>query len=179
MLGGLGFAGKVMILDKRAKAGAEATPPPKAAEADAAEEEEEEEEEASKGGGHGEGAGGPLVMVYKNVVNLEGAKRNAYLKVEFNILFRDQELGKAATSDKATPENAKIRALLLDKLTGKSLEEVTDADAREDLRVEILEALNEAFAPKPPKPGTKEDPKHKKPKKPVKDVLIVDWATAQ
>lgn len=135
---------------------------------------EEEEDEASAGGGHGAGAAS-AVMVYKGIVNLD--RKNAYLKVELHVLFRDPDLGKAATSDKPTPENSQIRALLLEVLSGKTLEEVSDVEMRESLRVEIKDKLNERFAPKP-KPDEKEDPKNKKPKKPVKDVLVVDWAIA-
>lgn len=129
--------------------------------------EEEAEESAEKGA--------PAVMVYKGIVNLD--RKNAYLKVELHILFRDPELGKAATSDKPTPENSQIRSVLLEALSGRTLEEVSDVEMREGLRVEIKDKLNERFAPKP-KPDEKEDPKHKKPKKPVKDVLVVDWAVA-
>jgi len=136
---------------------------------------EDEEDVAAESGGHG-GAGGAAVMVYPKIVNLD--RKNAYLKVELHIIFRDQELGKAATSDKPTPEASEIRATLLELLSGKTLEEASDIETREFIRNEIKDKLNEKFAPKPPKPGEKEDPKHKKPKKPIKDVLVVDWAIA-
>lgn len=136
---------------------------------------EDEDESAAEGGGHG-GAGGAAVMVYPKIVNLD--RKNAYLKVELHIIFRDQELGKAATSDKPTPEASEIRATLLELLSGKTLEEASDIETREFIRNEIKDKLNEKFAPKPPKPGEKEDPKRKKPKKPIKDVLVVDWAIA-
>ncbi|HQL48564.1 MAG TPA: flagellar basal body-associated FliL family protein [Holophaga sp.] len=110
----------------------------------------------------------PAVMVYRNIVNLD--RKNAYLKVELHLLFSDPELGKAATSDKPTPENSQIRALLLEVISGKTLEEVTDPELRESLRQEVKDRLNERFAPRP-------DPKAKKaPKPPVKEVLVVDWA---
>lgn len=110
----------------------------------------------------------PTVMVHRAIVNLD--RKNAYLKVELHILFTDPELGKAATSDKPTPENSQIRALLLEILSGKTLEEAADVELRESLRQEIKDRLNERFAPKP-------DPDAKKaPKPPVKDVLVVDWA---
>lgn len=134
---------------------------------------EEEEDEAAAGGEHG-GAGAPAVMVYQKIVNLD--RKNAYLKVELHILFRDPELGKAATGEKPTPEASEIRAMLLELLSGKTLEEASDLETRESVRKEIKDKLNEKFAPKPPKPGEKEDPKHKKSKKPIKDVLVVDWA---
>ena len=103
-----------------------------------------------------EGGGGAAVLVYKNNVNLEG-KKNTYLVVEFDILFRDQELGKLATSDKPTPENSIIRAMILEAISGKTLEEASDLEFRESIRQEIKDKLNEKFAPKPPKPGEKED----------------------
>jgi flagellar basal body-associated protein FliL len=172
LLGGGGFYGwQKWQAYKAAKAAAAANPaPPEAAEGAGDEEEEPAEE--------GEGAAPQAVFIYKNNVNLEGRK-NAYLVVEFNILFRDQELGRLVTSDKPTPENSIMRALILDAITGKTLEEVSDLEARETMRLDILERLNEKFAPKPPKEGEEEDPKHKKPKKPVKEVLVVAWAIAQ
>ncbi len=133
----------------------------------------EEEENAPVAEG-GEGASGPAVMVYPKILNLD--KKNAYLKVELHIIFRDQELGKAATSDKPTPEASEIRALLLELLSGKTLEEASDLETRESVRKEILDKLNEKFAPKPLRPGEKPDPKHKKFRRPIKDVLVVDWA---
>ncbi len=135
--------------------------------------EEGEDEDAAEGGGHG-GAAGAAILVYPKIVNLD--RKNAYLKVELHIIFRDQELGKAATSDKPTPEASEIRATLLELLSGKTLEEASDIETREFIRKEIKDKLNEKFAPKPPKPGEKEDPKTKRPKKPIKDVLVVDWA---
>ena len=171
LLGGGGFYGwKKWQAYKAAKAAAVATAPVLPA-ADG------EEEEPAPAGGE-EGAAPPAVLVYRNNVNLEG-KKNTYLVVEFNILFRDQELGKLATSDKPTPENSIMRSIILDSISGKTLEEASDLEMRESLRQDILDRLNEKFAPKPPKPGEKEDPKHKKPKKPIKDVLVVAWAIAQ
>lgn len=174
LLGGGGFYGwKKWQAVKAAKAAAAAANPPAPAEGG-----DEEEDAPAEGGGEGEGAAPPAVFIYKNNVNLEGRK-NAYLVVEFDILFRDQELGKLVTSDKPTPENSIMKALILDAISGKTLEEVADVEARETLRQDILERLNEKFAPKPPKAGEEEDPKHKKPKKPIKDVLVVGWAVAQ
>lgn len=170
LLGGGGFYGwRYWQARKAAKAVEAAAKPP-------VPEGEEEEEDAEGGGEHG--AGGQAVFVYKNNVNLEGRK-NAYLVVQLDILFRDQELGKLVTSDKPTPENSIMKALILDAISGKTLEEVADVEARETLRQDILERLNEKFAPKPPKEGEEEDPEHKKPKKPIKDVLVVGWAIAQ
>jgi len=175
LLGGGGFYGwKKWQAIKAAKAAAAA--PAAAGEAHPVEG-GDDEEDASEGG-HGEGSGGAAVLVYKNNVNLEG-KKNTYLVVQFDILFRDQELGKAATSDKPTPENSIIRAMILEAISGKTLEEASDLEFRESIRQEIADKLNEKFAPKPPKPGEKEDPAHKKPKKPIKEVLVVSWAIAQ
>lgn len=161
---------------KEGEAGKEAKEGEAAGEHGAAKKEgEDEEDEAADA--HGAPAA-LSVMTYKNIVNLEGPRRNAFLKVELHILFRDADLGKAATSDKPTVEKSQIQALLLELLSGKNLEEVTDLEARQSLRMEIKDKLNEKFKPKL-KPGEKEDPKHKKPKKPVKDVLVVDWAIQQ
>ena len=174
LLGGGGFYGwKKWQAIKAAKAAAAiAASGQPVAEGDA-----EEEEDAPPAEGE-EGASGPAVLIYKNNVNLEG-KRNTYLVVEFDILFRDQELGKLATSEKPTPENSIIRAIVLDAISGKTLEEASDLEFRESIRQDIMERLNEKFAPKPPKPGEEEDSKHKKPKRPIKDVLVVAWAIAQ
>jgi len=182
LLGGGGFYGwKKWQAIKAAKAAAAAPAAAPGGEAHPAEGGDEEDEDAAAEGGHGEGSGaGPAVLVYKNNVNLEG-KKNTYLVVEFDILFRDQELGKLATSDKPTPENSIIRAMILEMISGKTLEEASDLEFRESIRQEIKDRLNEKFAPKPPKPGDeeKEDEAHKRPKKPVKDVLVVSWAIAQ
>jgi flagellar protein FliL len=178
LLGGGGFYGwKKWQAIKAAKAAAAAVAAPAGATPPTAEG-EDEEEDASAAGGHGEGGAGPAVLVYKNNVNLEG-KKNTYLVVEFDILFRDQELGKLATSDKPTPENSIIRAMILEAISGKTLEEASDLEFRESIRQEVKDKLNEKFAPKPPKPGEKEDEAHKKPKRPIKDVLVVSWAIAQ
>lgn len=158
LLGGGGFFAYKKFFAKKADpaAGAETGKP--SAEAHPAEAEEEEDPHAPP----------PAVMVHRAIVNLD--RKNAYLKVELHILFTDPELGKAATSDKPTPENSQIRALLLELLSGKTLEEAADVELRESLRQEIKDRLNERFAPKP-------DPEAKKaPKPPVKEVLVVDWA---
>lgn len=185
LLGGGGFGYKVLVLDKK-KAAEAAKAAEKGKEGDPHEEEkkgghgedEEEEDHAPAGDGHG-GAAGPAVLVYKNIVNLEAPKKNTYLKVEMHIIFRDAELGKTAAGDKPSAENSEMRSILLEMLSGKKLEEAQDMEAREAIRLEIKDRLNERFKPKPPKEGEKEDPKHKKPKKPIKDVLIIDWAIAQ
>lgn len=182
VLGGLGVGGFILKKKMAARRAAQADPQKIAAEKAAAEKaaaeaaahgtgEEDEDEPAAAGG---EGATGPAVMIYQKIVNLD--RKNSYLKVELHVLFRDPELGKAATSEKPTPEASGIRALILELLSGKSLEEASDLETREFVRNEIKDKLNEKYAPKPPKPGEKVDPKHKKPKKPIKDVLVVDWA---
>ena len=171
LAGGGFFVFKKMAAAKAAKATSEEAQ--KASTADGKDNEEDEDESAAEG----EGAAGPAVLVYKNNVNLEN-KHNAYLVVELHVLFRDQELGKLATSDKPTPENSIVRAMILEAISGKTVEEVSDMETRETVRAEIKEKLNEKFAPKL-KPGEKEDKKHKKPKHPIKDVLVVSWAIAQ
>jgi flagellar basal body-associated protein FliL len=112
-------------------------------------------------------------------VNLTGPRRNAFLRCELNILFCDSELGKLVSGDKPSPEKSLIQSIVLETLSGKSVEEASDAESREALRKEMKDKLNEQFKPHPPKPDEKEDPKHKKPKRPIKSVLIVDWAIQQ
>ena len=140
-------------------------------------EDEDEDEHGAKGGDHGP-AGAATLLVLKPIVNLESQRKNAFLKCELHIIFRDPELGKLAAGDKPTIENSTIRAMVLEALSGKSVEEAADPETREFIRKELKEKLNEKFAAKL-KPGEKEDPKRKKPKKPVKDILVVDWAIAQ
>lgn len=176
VLGGGGY-GAMAFMKKRAAAKAATAAQQAPADAAASEDEGDCGGEAS-GGGEGEGASGPPVMVLTRNVNLSGPRLNAFLHCELNILFCDQELGKLAASDKASPERSEIQAIVLDALTGKSVEEASDPEFRESLRRDIKDKLNEQFGPKPLKPG-EDPPKHKKPKRPVKDVLIVDWAIQQ
>nr|WP_320133350.1 flagellar basal body-associated FliL family protein [uncultured Holophaga sp.] len=140
---------------------------------------EEDEDEPASGGGEGEGASGPAVLQIKKIVNLQGPNKSAYLKCELAIVFRDPEIGKQAASDKPTLERSMVESMVLTALSQMTLEEATDPESREALRNELKEQLNEKFAPKPLKPGEKEDKKHKRPKHPVKDVLVVDWAIAR
>ena len=175
LLGGGGYGTRV-FLKKRAAAKA-AQQAPGSATAAAADDDSDCGGETS-GGGEGEGASGPPVMVLTRNVNLSGPRLNAFLHCELNILFCDAELGKLAASDKASPERSEIQAIVLDALTGKSVEDASDPEFRESLRRDIKDKLNEQFAPKPLKPG-EAPPKHKKPKHPIKDVLIVDWAIQQ
>jgi flagellar basal body-associated protein FliL len=135
--------------------------------------------EKKEGGGHGAGGDAAPVMVLTRTVNLTGPRRNAFLRCELNILFCDSELGKLVAGDKPSPEKSLIQSIVLGTLSGKSVEEASDAESREALRKEIKDKLNEQFKPHPPKQGEKEDPKHKKPKRPIKSVLIVDWAIQQ
>ncbi len=179
VLGGGGY-GAMLFLKKKKEAAAAPAEPKKegdaAAEPPKAEGHGAEDAEDEDAAGDGHGAAQPAeVMVLRPIVNLEGPRRNAFLKVELHILFRDPELGKLAAGDKPSIENSQIRALVLETLSGKTVEEARDLEFRESLRVELKEKLNTKFAPKPPKPGEKEDPKVKKPKKPIKDILIVDW----
>lgn len=177
LVGGGGFFGwRKWKAIKAAKAAAAAPAPTNVQQPASDENNDDDYTPAAKGGE--EGAAPPAVLVYKNNVNLEG-KKNAYLVVEFDILFRDQELGKLAISDKPTPENSIIRSIILDAISGKTLEEASDIETRESIRQDIKDRLNERFAPKPPKPGEKVDEKNKRPAKPIKDVLVVSWAIAQ
>lgn len=119
------------------------------------------------------------VMVLTRTINLTGPRRNAFLRCELNILFCDPELGKLVAGDKPSPEKSLIQSIVLGALSGKSVDEASDAESREALSKEIKDKLNDQFKPHPPKPGEKEDPKHKKPSRPIKSVLIVDWAIQQ
>ena len=189
ILGGGGF-GTMWFLKKRAAAKAAAAEKAKA-EAAATEtapggenahgaEEDDcgDTGEKKEGGGHVAGEASP-VMVLTRTVNLMGPRRNAFLRCELNILFCDTELGKLVSGEKPSAEKSLIQSIVLGTLSGKSVEEASDAESREALAKEMKDKLNEQFKPHPPKPGEKEDPKHKKPKRPIKSVLIVDWAIQQ
>jgi flagellar basal body-associated protein FliL len=138
----------------------------------------DEDEDDEHGKAAEKGAAGASVLILKPIVNLESQRKNAFLKCELHLIFRDPELGKLAAGDKPTVENSTIRAMVLEALSGKTVEEAADPETRELVRKDLKERLNEKFAPKL-KPGEKEDPKHKKTKKPVKEILVVDWAIAQ
>jgi flagellar basal body-associated protein FliL len=142
--------------------------------------EDDDEEEAPAKGGEGEGASGPAVMTLNRlIVNLEGRK-NAFLKCDIHILFRNQELGKLAASDKPTPENSLIRSMVLEAISGKTVEAASDLETRETIRQEIKDKLNEKFANKHSKEELEKAKKSGKPvKPPIKDVLVVDWALQQ
>ncbi len=131
-----------------------------------------EEEEVEALDAHGKPVQ-PAVVVYRNIVNLD--RKNAYLKVEFHILVKDAELARALSGDAVSLEQSEFKALMLSLLSGRTLEEAIEMETRESICEDIKTALNEKFAPKPPKAGEEEDPKHKRPKKPIKDVLVVDW----
>jgi flagellar basal body-associated protein FliL len=191
VLGGGGF-GTRLILKKRAAAKAAAAEKAKLEEGQApvnpgggasAPEGDDSEDcgdtgEKQEAGEHGGSAAAP-VMVMTRTVNLSGPRRNAFLRCELNILFCDSELGKLVSGDKPSPEKSLIQSIVLETLSGKSVEEASDSESREALRKEMKDKLNEQFKPHPPKAGEKEDPKHKKPKRPIKSVLIVDWAIQQ
>lgn len=190
VLGGGGFGTMVFLKKRQAAKAAAAAEAEKAAQATAAGQGEAGHEapdsddcegageEKKDGGGHG-GAEASPVMVLTRTVNLTGPRRNAFLRCELNILFCDAELGKLVAGDKPSPEKSLIQSIVLSALSGKTVEEAADAESREALRKEIKDKLNEQFKPHPPKPGEKEDPKHKKPRRPIKSVLIVDWAIQQ
>lgn len=184
VLGGGGY-GTYWFLKKRqaTKAAAEAAKAQEAAQAASAEAIPEDPNSEDCGepaeDSHEEGGGTESVMVLTRTVNLTGPRRNAFLRCELNILFCDQELGKLVSGEKPSPEKSLIQSIVLSSLSGKSVEEASDAESRESLRLEIKEKLNEQFKPRPPKPGEEEDAKHKKPRRPIKSVLIVDWAIQQ
>ena len=176
VLGGGGFFGYKWWAGRKAAAAAAAAQ--EAANKPAGAEEEEDEPAA---GGEKEGAGGPSVLqLTRLIVNLESPRKNAFLKCDIHILFRDQELGKAATSEKPTPENSVIRAIVLEALSGKSVDVAADVETRESVRQEIKDKLNEKFANHRSKEVLEKAKKSGKPlKPPIKDVLVVDWAIQQ
>lgn len=146
----------------------------------AAKADDDDEDEAPGKGGEGEGASGPVVMTLNRlIVNLDGRK-NAFLKTDVHILFRNQELGRLAASDKPTPENSIIRSIVLEAISGKTVEAASDLETRETIRQDIKDKLNEKFANRH---SAEEKEKAKKTgkalKPPIKDVLIVDWAIQQ
>ena len=185
VLGVLGVGGlvayKKFLAPKPAAPGAAL--PGAAPEAPAAESknDDDDDEPAEKGGEEKEGGGGPPVMVLNRlIVNLEGPRKNAFLKADIHILFRNQELGKLAASDKPTPENSIIRAIVLEALSGKTVDVASDVETRETVRQDIKDKLNEKFANKHSKAELDKAKKTgKKVKPPIKDVLIVDWAIQQ
>ncbi len=173
LLGGGGFFGYRWWARRKAAAAAAAQNP-----AQPAAPQDDDDDAAPSGGEEG---GSPAVMVLKQlIVNLDSAHKNAFLKCELNILFNNQELGKLATSDKPTPENSIIRAIILQVLSGKTVEEASDVETREAIRQEIKDKLNEKFANRHSK---EELAKAKKtgrpPRPPIKDVLVTDWAIQQ
>ena len=141
---------------------------------------DDDEDEAPAAGGEGEGASGPQVMTLNRlIVNLEGHK-NAFLKCDIHILFRNQELGKLAASEKPTPENSIIRSIVLEAISGKTVEVATDMETRESIRQEIKDKLNDRFSGRHSKEELEKAKKNGKAvKAPIKDVLIVDWAIQQ
>ena len=175
LLGGGGFFGyKWYARRKAAKAAAAAQTAPPAAVPD-------EDEDFPSSGGDKEGSAGPAVLQLKNlIVNLESQHKNAFLKCEIDILFRDQELGKLAISEKPTVENSVIRSIVLEALSGKSVEVASDVETREAIRQEIKDNLNEKFANHRSKEDQEKAKKSGKPlKPPIRDVLVVDWAIQQ
>jgi flagellar basal body-associated protein FliL len=178
LLGGGGFFGyKWWTGRNAAKPAAEAVKPGEGGEANAAAAGADEEEEEPKAGGE-EGGGPPVMLLSRIIVNLGGNHKNAFLKCDISILFRDAELGKKAASDKPTPENSIIKAMVLEALSGKTVEEAMDLDTRETIRTEIKDKLNAKFHW--PKEAIEKAKKKEKPlRPPVKDVLITDWAIQQ
>jgi len=180
LLGGGGFAAFKMFAaktpPKAPEAAAAAAAPGEGAKPAAAAADDDEEEPAAGGG---EGAAGPPVLVLSRlIVNLDGGNRkNAFLKCDLSILFRDEELGKLAASDKPTAENSIAKAIVLAALSGKTVEEASDLETRESVRQEIKDKLNEKWANRNSKERVEKAKKAGKAvKPPVKDVLVTDWA---
>lgn len=181
VLGGGGLFGyKWYAARKAAKAAAQTQTQSGTAEPAAAAE-DDEDYPAEKGGEKEGGGGGPAVLqLTRLIVNLDSPRKNAFLKCDIHILFRDQELGKAAISEKPTPENSIIRSIVLEALSGKSVDEASDVETREEVRQEIMDKLNEKFANHHSQEVLEKAKKSGKPlKPPVRDVLIVDWAIQQ
>ena len=176
VLGGGGLFAYKMFAGRKPQAAADGPAPVKAS---ASQDDDEDEPEA--GGGEKEGAAGPAVLQLKGlIVNLDSARKSAYLRCEIDILFRDPDLGKLATSEKPTPENSVIRAIVLEAVSGKTVEEASDVETRESIRQEIKDKLNEKFANHRSKEAQEKARKSGKPlKAPIKDVLVVDWAIQQ
>lgn len=185
VLGGGGFAGfkwfSARNAAKAAEAAAAAKPEGKPEAAAAAAPDDEEDEPAAEGGGEGAPSGPPVLVLSRLIVNLDsGARKNAFLKCDLSVLFRDAELGKAATSDKPTAENSIVKAIVLEALSGKTVEEAADLETRESVRQEIKQKLNAKFANHRSKEALEKAKKSGKPlKPPVKDVLVTDWAIQQ
>ena len=181
ILGGGGFAAFKFLGAKPAAtpaagaAGATATATPEVKDDD------DEEEPAAEGGEKEGAAAGPAVLVLNRlIVNLEGPHKNAFLKCDLHILFRNQELGKLAAGEKPTPENSIIRSIVLEALSGKTVEVASDVETRETVRQEIKDKINEKFANKHSKEELEKAKKSgKRVKPPIKDVLVVDWAIQQ
>jgi flagellar basal body-associated protein FliL len=177
VLGGGGFFGyKWWARRKAAQAAAQAAEKPAPAPG-----QDDDEDEPESSGGEKEGASGPAVLQLKGlIVNLDSPRKNAWLKCEIDILFRDQELGKLAASDKPTPENSLIRSIVLEAVSGKSVDVAMDVESRESVRQEIKDKLNEKFANHRSKEALAKAKKSGKPlKPPIKDVLVVEWAIQQ
>jgi flagellar basal body-associated protein FliL len=181
LLGGGGWFAMKRIAAKKALRAAEAAAH-EPANPEVKDDDEDEEEPANAEGGEGkEGAGGPPVLVLNRlIVNLDGPRKNAFLKCELHILFRNQELGKLAAGDKPSPEGSIIRSIVLEALSGKTVEVASDVETRETVRQDIKDKINEKFANRHSKDELEKAKKTgKKVKPPIKDVLVVDWAIQQ
>lgn len=178
VLGGGGFFGYRWWAGRRAAKAAAAA---QAAASKPAGAQDDDLDEPDDSGGDKEGASGPAVLqLSRLIVNLDAAHKNAFLKCDIHILFRDQELGKAACSDKPTPENSVIRSIVLEALSGLSVDSASDVETRETVRQDIKDKLNEKFANHRSKEALEKARKSGKPlRPPIKDVLVVDWAIQQ
>ena len=182
VLGGGGFAAfKFLGAAKQAPPAGTAAAAAVTATPEAKDDDDEDEPAAAEGGEKEGAATGPAVLVLNRlIVNLEGPHKNAFLKCDLHILFRNQELGKLAAGEKATPENSIIRSIVLEALSGKTVEVASDVETRETVRQEIKDKINEKFANKHSKEELEKAKKSgKRVKPPIKDVLVVDWAIQQ
>jgi flagellar basal body-associated protein FliL len=130
--------------------------------------------EKPKAGGHGAAAeqeGGELVVAKQtHVVNMPGAK-SGFLRCQFSFMVRDADLGKQLTTPD-TPEETEAKSIVLVILQALSAEELNEQDAREALRMDIMDRLNDRFGGSPASDKT-QPPRHREP---IKDVFITEWA---
>jgi len=106
-----------------------------------------------------------------NIVNMPGSK-GGFLKCQISIMVIDEELGKKMNAEAPSPENAVAKAIVLDALSSMTEEDIFDNEARQVLRENITEKLNERIRLKP----STEKKAPPRPARPFKDVLITEWA---
>jgi len=106
-----------------------------------------------------------------HIINMPGSK-GGFLKCQISILVRDLELGKKMNSDEPNSENVEAKSIVLNALSSMTEEDISDNEAKQVLRENITERLNERIRPLP-STDKKAPPR---PARPFKDVLITEWA---